>query len=140
MQAISDTAAQARFYTVLFALFGATGLILTLTGIFGVISYAVSQQTHEIGIRLSLGAQPSDVLRLFVGHGMALTATGIVIGVVAAAALTRLMTSLLFGVGPADALTFTVIVLLLSIVAFLACWIPARRATRIDPVIALRYD
>ena len=115
-------------------------MILTLTGIFGVISYTVSQQTHEIGIRLSLGAQPSDVLKLFVGQGMALTAAGIVIGVAAAVALTRLMANMLFGVGPVDVLTFTVIVLLLSVVAFLACWIPARRATRIDPVIALRYE
>jgi putative ABC transport system permease protein len=139
-RAISNTVAQARFYTILFGLFGATGLILTLTGIFGVIAYTVSQQTQEIGIRLSLGAQPSDVLALFVGQGMALTAAGIVIGVVAAVALTRLMTNLLFGVGPIDALTFTVIVLLLSVVALLACWIPARRATRIDPVIALRYE
>jgi len=139
-RAISDTAAQTRFYTILFAVFGATGLILTLTGIFGVISYTVSQQTQEIGIRLSLGAQKSDVLRTFVGRGMALTAVGIVLGLAAATGLTRLMASLLFGIGPLDALTFAAIVLLLSLVALLACWIPARRATRVDPIVALRYE
>jgi putative ABC transport system permease protein len=137
---ISDTTAQTRFYTILFAVFGATGLILTLTGIFGVISYTVSQQTQEIGIRLSLGAQGSDVLRTFVGRGMALTAVGIVLGLAAATGLTRLMASLLFGIGPVDGLTFAAIVLLLSLVALLACWIPARRATRVDPIIALRYE
>src|SRR5262249_61675112 len=110
----------------------------TLTGFFGVISYTVSQQTQEIGIRLSLGAQTSDVLKVFVGRGMVLTAVGIVIGLAAAAGLTRLMASLLFGIDPVDALTFTAIVLLLSLVALLACWIPAPRATRVDPVIALR--
>jgi predicted permease len=139
-RAIADTAAEARFYTILFALFGVIGLIMTLTGIFGVISYTVSQQTQEIGIRLSLGAQASDVLKVFVGKGMALTAIGIAIGVVAAGALTRLMANMLFGVGAIDPLTFIVIVLLLSLVALLACWIPARRATRVDPIIALRYE
>ena len=139
-RAIADTAAEARFYTVLFALFGAIGLIMTLTGIFGVISYTVSQQTQEIGIRLSLGAQASDLLKVFVGKGIALTAIGIAIGVVAAGGLTRLMANMLFGVSAIDPTTFIVIVVLLSLVALLACWIPARRATRVDPIIALRYE
>src|SRR5262249_35162503 len=139
-RAVSDTTAQARFYTILFAIFGGTGLILTLTGIFGVISYAVSQQTQEIGIRLSLGAQTSDVLKVFVGRGMVLTAVGIVIGLAAAAGLTRLMARFLFGIAPRSPLSFSALLLLLSLVALLACWIPARRATRVDPVIALRYE
>jgi putative ABC transport system permease protein len=139
-QAISDTVAQTRFYMLLFALFGATGLILTLTGIYGVISYAVSQRTQEIGIRMALGAQASDVLKMLVGQGMVLTAIGIAIGVMTAGALTRLMTNLLFGVSPIDPLTFAVIALLLALVALLACWIPARRATKVDPMVALRYE
>src|SRR5205085_8642574 len=136
-QAISNTVAQARFYTFLFALFGATGLILTLTGIYGVISYTVAQRTQEIGIRMALGAQRSDVLKLLVGQGMVLTAVGIVIGMVAAGALTRLMANLLFGLSPNDPLTFAAIALLLAVVALLACYVPARRATKVDPMIAL---
>jgi putative ABC transport system permease protein len=139
-QAISNTVAQMRFYTLLFSLFGATGLILTLTGIYGVISYTVSQRTQEIGIRMALGAQARDVLKMLVGQGMVLTAIGIAIGVVVAGALTRLMANLLFGVSATDPLTFAVIALLLALVALLACWIPARRATKVDPVVALRYE
>jgi putative ABC transport system permease protein len=139
-QAISNTIGQTRFYTFLFTLFGATGLILTLTGIYGVISYTVSQRTQEIGIRMALGAQATDVLRLLVGQGMVLTAVGIAIGVVVAGALTQLMKNLLFGVDAADPLTFIVITLVLALVALLACWIPARRATKVDPLIALRYE
>jgi putative ABC transport system permease protein len=139
-QAISNTVAQTRFYMLLFALFGATGLILTLTGIYGVISYAVSQRTQEIGIRMALGAQAADVLKMLIGQGMLLTAIGIAIGAAAACALTQLMANLLFGVSATDPLTFAVIALLLAFVALLACWIPARRATKVDPMIALRYE
>jgi putative ABC transport system permease protein len=139
-QAISNTVAQTRFYTFLFALFGATGLVLTLTGIYSVISYTVAQRTQEIGIRLALGAQATDVLKLLVGQGMILAAVGIAIGVVLAGALTRLMTNLLFGLSPNDPLTFAVIALLLAGVALLACYIPARRATKVDPLVALRYE
>ena len=139
-QAISKTVAQPRFYTLLFALFGATGLLLTLTGIYGVMSYTVAQHTQEIGIRMALGAQAADVLRLVIGQGMTLTAVGIGIGLAAALGLTRLLESLLFNVSPADPLTFGVIVALLASVALAACWIPARRATRVDPLIALRCE
>ncbi len=139
-EAISNTVSEARFYTFLFVLFGATGLILTLTGIYGVISYTVSQYTQEIGIRMALGAQASDVLKLILGHGMALAAAGIVIGVIAAVAITRLMAHLLFGVEATDPLTFAAIASLLVLMALLACYVPARRATKIDPMVALRYE
>lgn len=139
-QAISNTVAQARFYTFCFALFGATGLILTLTGIYGVISYTVSQRTQEIGIRMALGAQARDVLKLVIGHGLVLTLIGIGLGLAGAVGVTRLLQTLLFGVSPADLLTFGVVAVVLTVVAQLACFVPARRATKVDPMIALRYE
>ena len=139
-QAISNTVGQARFYTFLFAVFGATGLILTLTGIYSVISYTVSQRTQEIGIRMALGAQTRDVLRLIIGQGMATALVGVGIGLAGAFALTRLLTSLLFTVTPTDTLTFVTIPLLLIGVALAACSVPARRATKVDPIEALRYE
>ena len=139
-QAISDTVAQARFYTFLFALFGATGLILTITGIYSVISYTVSQRTQEVGIRMALGAQTRDVLRLIVGQGMATALIGVGIGLAGAFGLTRLMTSLLFSVTATDPLTFVAIPLMLTGVALAACFVPARRAAKVDPMIALRYE
>jgi putative ABC transport system permease protein len=139
-QAISKTISETRFYTLLFALFGITGLVLTLTGIYGVISYSVSQHTQEIGIRMALGAETSDVLKLVLGHGMTLTAAGIVIGGLAAAVLTRFMGTLLFGVHPTDPVTFIGITALVVFMALLACWIPARRATKVDPMTALHYE
>jgi putative ABC transport system permease protein len=139
-QAISDTVAQTRFYTLLFALFGVTGLLLTLTGIYGVISYTVSQQTQEIGIRLALGAQARDVLKLVIGKGLILTTIGIGIGLFGAMGLTRLMQALLFDVSATDPLTFTGVAFALAFVALLACYIPARRAMKVDPMVALRYE
>ena len=139
-QAISDTVAQARFYTFLFALFGATGLILTVTGIYSVISYTVSQRTQEVGIRMALGAQTRDVLRLIVGQGMATALIGVAIGLAGAFGLTRLMSSLLFSVTATDPLTFVAIPLLLTGVALAACFVPARRAAKVDPMVALRYE
>ncbi|MFL6209464.1 MAG: ADOP family duplicated permease [Pyrinomonadaceae bacterium] len=139
-QAISETVAQTRFYTLLFALFGVTGLLLTLTGIYGVISYTVTQQTQEIGIRIALGAQTRDVIKLILRQGMTQALIGIGIGLFASLALTRLMKNLLFGVSATDPLTFSLIALLLTTVALLACYIPARRATKVDPLIALRYE
>jgi putative ABC transport system permease protein len=138
--AIANTTAQARFYTFLFSLFGATGLVLTLTGIYGVISYSVSQRLREVGIRVALGAETTDVLKLICGRGMFLTMTGIVIGAIAAEALTRGMVHLLFELNPRDLPTFAITTLLLIATALPACWIPARRATRVDPTIALRNE
>lgn len=139
-QAISNTVAQARFYTLCFALFGATGLILTLTGIYGVISYTVSQRTQEIGIRMALGAQARDVLRLVIGQGLVLTLIGIGLGLIGALGVTRLLQTLLFNVSATDPLTFGVVAVLLTVVALAACFVPARRAARVDPLVALRYE
>jgi putative ABC transport system permease protein len=139
-QAISDTVAQARFYTLLFALFGATGLLLTLTGIYGVISYTVSQQTQEIGIRMALGAQSGDVLKLVIGKGMVLTLIGAGLGLLGALGLTQLMQTLLFGVSATDPLVFAFVAALLALVALVACYVPARRAAKVDPLVALRCE
>jgi putative ABC transport system permease protein len=139
-QAISDTVAQTRFYTLLFALFGVTGLLLTLTGIYGVLSYMVTQHTREIGIRMALGAQPSNVLKLIVGQGLILTIAGVLLGVAGAFGLTRLMVSLLYGVTATDPLTFTGVSVLSIVVALLASYLPARRATKVDPMVALRCE
>ena len=120
--------------------FGVIALVLAAVGIYGLVSYSTRQRTHEIGIRMALGAQPRDVLRLILGQGMWLAGIGLVIGVVASLALARLMSSLLFGVGASDPLTYVAVVILLALVALLACYIPARRAMRTDPMVALRYE
>jgi macrolide transport system ATP-binding/permease protein len=129
-----------RLAAALLTLFGLLALSLAAVGIYGVLSYAVTERTREMGIRLALGARPRDLLKLVVGQGMILTLIGLVIGVGASFALTRLIAKLLFGVSATDPLTFIVIPLLLAGVALLACWIPARRATRVDPLAALRYE
>ena len=120
--------------------FAVLALLLAALGVYGVVSQAVAQRTREIGIRMALGAGQRDVLKLVVRHGMLLTLLGVTAGLAGDFALTRWMTTLLFGVSPTDPLTFAVIALLLALVALLACWIPARRATRIDPLVALRHD
>jgi putative ABC transport system permease protein len=132
--------ASTRFNMTLLAAFAAVALLLTAVGLYGVISFSVSQSRHEIGIRMALGAQTSDVLKLVMGQGMVLTIVGVVAGLAAAYWLTRLMSSLLFGVGATDFVTFAGVSLLLVVVAGLACYIPARRASKVDPMIALRYE
>jgi ABC-type antimicrobial peptide transport system permease subunit len=121
-------------------LFGATGLLLTLTGIYSVISYTVSHHTREIGIRMALGAQGTDVLKLIVGKGLLLTVIGIGLGLLGAFGVTRVMQTLLFGVTATDWVTFTSMPVLLALVGLLAAAIPARRATKVDPLVALRYE
>lgn len=129
-----------RFSLVIFGVFAITALALAIAGIYGVMSYVVTQRTHEIGIRMALGAQAANVLALILKHGLRPVLLGVAIGVSGALALTRLLTSLLFGVTPGDTLTFVTVSLGLIVVALLACWIPARRATKVDPLVALRYE
>jgi putative ABC transport system permease protein len=135
-----DSIARQRFSMLLLAIFAGVALALAAVGIYGVMSYSVAQRTHEIGIRMALGAQTTAVLKLAVGYGLKLVAAGIVIGLIAAFALTRVMSTLLFGVTATDPATFTLISLLLTCVAAIASYIPARRATKVDPMIALRYE
>ncbi|MEW6210957.1 MAG: ABC transporter permease [Acidobacteriota bacterium] len=129
-----------RFNTLLISLFAAVALVLTIVGLYGVISCIVSQSTHEIGIRMALGAQPRAVMKLFMKRGLALTLIGLVMGNGAAIALTRFISNMLFGVKASDFTTFTLISILLIGIAIVACYIPARRAMRVDPIVALRYE
>ena len=139
-QVFAAAISRERFQALMLGLFAALALVLACVGLYGVISYSVAQRTHEIGVRMALGAQPRDVLKLVIRQGMLLTLTGLGVGIVAGAIATRLLSDMLFGVTPRDPLTFIGVPVLLLLVAFLACYIPARRATRIDPLIALRYE
>jgi ABC-type antimicrobial peptide transport system permease subunit len=132
--------ARTSFTLVMLALAGAMALLLGIVGLYGVIAYSVSQRTHEIGIRMALGAQKRDVLKLVVKGGMGLTVIGVCTGVAGALVLTRFLSSFLYGVKPTDPLTFVVVSLVLTGVALLACYVPARRATEADPLVALRYE
>ncbi len=120
--------------------FGLLALVLAAVGIYGVIAYTTRQRTREIGIRMALGAQSADVFRLVLGNGLRLILTGLAIGLALSLVLTRFLRTILFGVGATDAITFLAVALLLSAVALLACYIPARRAMRVDPMVALRYQ
>jgi predicted permease len=139
-QIISGSLAERRFTMLLLIIFASTALVLAAVGIYGVMSYAVSRRTHELGVRLALGAPRSEILRLVVWEGMVLAAIGTAVGVAAALGLTRLMASLLYGVRPADPATLAAVSLLLAGIALLACYIPAWRATKVDPMVALRYE
>ncbi|HUC52745.1 MAG TPA: ABC transporter permease [Candidatus Cybelea sp.] len=139
-QLLADSFSRARFTMLLLGIFAAVALLLASVGIYGLIAYSVTQRTQELGIRIALGAQRSDVFRLVLSQGTRLTLLGVSIGVFAALALSRLLATLLFSVSPSDPLTFAGVAGLLAIVALLACFIPARRATRVDPIVALRYE
>ncbi|MGH9937775.1 MAG: ABC transporter permease [Blastocatellia bacterium] len=139
-QVIAESVAQRRFTMSLLTIFAVTALSLAAIGLYGVLSYAVTQRTKEIGIRMALGGSRRDVLRLVVGQGMKMALIGALAGLIASFALTRLMKNLLFGVSASDPLTFVAVALLLTVVALVACWIPARRATKVDPMVALRCE
>jgi putative ABC transport system permease protein len=139
-QVFSSSLDQRRFGLVIFGVFGCVALLLAAMGIYGVTSYAVAQRTQEIGIRMALGARMSDVLKLVLRSGMSLVLIGAALGLAGAFAITRVMANLLFGVAPTDLATFTAVSAVLIVVAFLACFIPARRATKVDPLVALRYE
>ena len=137
---ISDSISDRKFSMVLLGTFAALALLLSSIGIYGVISYLIGERTHEIGIRMALGAQRKDVLTLVLSEGVKLVLLGAAIGIAAALGLTRLMADLLYGVSATDPLTFAAVPIVLLGVAMLACYIPARRAMRVDPMTALRYE
>src|SRR5262249_29619369 len=137
---IAATIVQERLLTMLLSFFGLLAMLLAAIGLYGVLAYSVSQRTQEIGIRISLGARSRDVLRLVIGQGAKLVSIGVITALAAALVLTRFLESLLFGVSATDPLTFAAIALLLPLVALLACYLPARRATKVDPMVALRCE
>jgi len=137
---IDMSVAQRRFSMMLLGVFAALAMILAIVGIYGVMSYTVSQRTHEIGLRMALGAETSQVLKMVVGEGLTLTAIGVAIGLVAAVGVTRSMSGLLFGVTNTDFPTYLGVSAVLVAVALVACYVPARRAAKVDPLIALRYE
>jgi putative ABC transport system permease protein len=139
-QALAKSVAARRFSMILLSVFAALALILAAVGIYGVISYSVAQRTREVGIRMALGAQTIDVIKLVVRDGLKLVVIGVLVGLGGAVMLTRLMTTLLFGVAPTDSLTYGAVTVILIAVALAACYIPARRATKVDPLVALRFE
>jgi putative ABC transport system permease protein len=139
-QVVAETLATRRLTLWLVGAFGALALVLSFVGIYGVMSYAVTERVHEIGVRTALGAQREDIFRLFIGSGMRLAGIGLVLGAAVAFLATRAMTTLLFGVSASDPVTYLVIAALLALAAFAACYVPARRALAVDPIVALRYE
>jgi ABC-type antimicrobial peptide transport system permease subunit len=139
-QVLVESTARQNFNMLLLTIFAGLALLLAAIGIYGLMSYSVEQRLQEMGIRLALGARAGDLLRLVIGQGMKLAGIGLVVGLLAAFGLTRVIASLLFGVTATDPITYAAVTLILTAVAFLACFIPARRATRIDPLEALRYE
>lgn len=139
-QLISNSIAPTKLYSLMMGIMGGVALLLALIGIYSIVSYSVAQRTHEIGVRMALGAKPFDVLKLLVGQGMSLVVSGIVVGLLLALILTRVMASLLFGITATDPMTFLGVALFLAGVAFLACYVPGRQATKVDPVIAIKYE
>ncbi|MGH9403923.1 MAG: FtsX-like permease family protein [Terriglobia bacterium] len=137
---VSEAVAPRRFVVTLGFLFADFATFLAALGLYGVISISVAQRTHEIGIRMSLGAQKNDILKLVVGQGVALALIGVAVGVAGALGLTRFLSSLLYGVSPSDPLTFASVAVILLAVALLACYLPARRAMKVDPMVALRHE
>jgi putative ABC transport system permease protein len=137
---IARSLVQRKFTMTLLAIFAALAVVLAAIGLYGVMSYSVSQRTHEIGIRMALGAQKKDVLKMVVGQGMGLAVTGVFVGIAGSLGMTRLMSGLLFGVSATDPVTFILLAMVLAGVAFAANYIPARRATAVDPMVALRYE
>jgi putative ABC transport system permease protein len=139
-EAIARSISTQRFVMTLMSIFAALALVLASVGVYGVISYSVAQSTHEFGIRIALGARARDVLKLVVAHGMVPVSIGVLIGLGAAFALTRLAEDFLFGVSATDPLTFVLGALLLIPIALLACWAPAHKATKVDPLVAIRCE
>jgi putative ABC transport system permease protein len=137
---VSASVAGPRFYALLLGLFAVLALVLAAVGLYGVLSYNVTQRHREIGVRMALGAERRDILGLVVRQGLILAVVGVVIGVAGAYGVTRFLKALLYGITPTDPATYVAICVLLLVVAFVACWLPALRATRVDPMVALRYE
>jgi putative ABC transport system permease protein len=137
---VSDSIAPRRLAMLISVLFAALAMVVAMLGVYGVVSYSVTQRTHEIGIRMALGAEKHDVLWMVLSQGLKLAVIGVAIGLAGALALTRLLSSMLYGVRPTDPLTFIAVSLILIAVALVACYIPARRAAKVDPMVALRYE
>ncbi len=137
---LSNSLKARRFNLTLVGVFASTALLLAIAGLYGVMAYAVTQRTGEFGIRTALGASPGNILRLVLGQGIVTALIGVAIGLAGAQALTRTLQSLLFGLSATDPLTFVVVALVLVLVALVACYVPARRAAKVDPMVALRYE